>query len=63
MQFMVVPHSAHVAPKNAGQLEHVEGPILSLYEPALQEVHELPFAPVYPVLHVQSVVAELAFNE
>jgi hypothetical protein len=35
------------------QFEHPAAPVVSLYCPAEQAVQAAPFAPVYPLLHVQ----------
>jgi hypothetical protein len=46
MQFIEVPHSAHVAPEKAGQLAHAAEPVVLLYEPAEHATHGPPSGPV-----------------
>ena len=47
----------------AGQLVHSSLPALGLYEPAPQGEQVPPSAPVYPALHLQSVITVLPGGE
>ena len=47
----------------AAQSVHTALPVAILYLPATQAVHEPPFGPVKPMLHVQAARAELEIGE